>query len=396
MTFDDVGRLRVLADYRVLHTAAEEAFDNLAKLTAKLFETPIALVTLMGEDRQWFKAKHGLEVGAIPREYAFCEYTIRADATLMVPDTWLDPRFSQMPVVVGDPKIRFYCGVPLRTPEGHALGTVCLMDHVPRSFAPEAIALLEALARQVELELEIHRRLCLLEEKLDAANGQLDSKDLMPAMIVHDMRGPLTAIMMLASSIKTLDSESAGDLDTLLGEAERLRRMLADILDVCLHEAKALELRRRIFSIAPVKSDLARRMQRVGLKRGATILVEVPEAATLKVDADPELVLRLLENLVNNAIHHAVEAPRVTIAFRAGRADRVVGEVSDRGRSIPEEQRSSIFEPLTRGRHISSRGGYGLGLSFCRLAVEAHDGSIGVRPNTGGEGNTFFFDLPRG
>lgn len=395
MAFDDIARLRALADYRVLHTAAEDAFDNIARLTAKLFETPIALVTLMGERRQWFKAKYGLAVTGLPRELTLCEHTIRADTTLMVPDTRLDPRFARLPVVTGDPKIRFYCGVPLRTPEGHALGTFCLMDHAPRRLTPKELSLLEALAHQVELELEIHRRLCLLEEKV-GRDEHLLSKDLMPAMIIHDMRGPLTAIMMLASSIRAADSESAEDLEALLGEAERLRRMLADILDVCLHEARGLEPRPLIFPIAPVASNVARHVERVGAKRGPVIVVDVPDEASLKVNADPELVLRLLENLVGNAIHHAVDTPRVSIAFRAGSADRVIGEVRDQGPVIPEHQRSRIFETLTRGKRVSSHRGYGLGLAFCRLAVEAHGGSIGVRPNADGDGNTFFFDLRRG
>src|SRR5688500_9700762 len=142
MPFDDACRLQALADYRVLDSPAEEPFDNIARLTAKIFGMPITLVTLVDHQRQWFRAKHGVSVSETPGEISFCDHAIRADETLLVPDTLLDPRFADNPLVLGAPHVRFYCGVPLRTPEGHGLGTLCIIDCKPRSLSPAQLALL--------------------------------------------------------------------------------------------------------------------------------------------------------------------------------------------------------------------------------------------------------------
>ncbi len=388
--FDDISRLAALADYRVLDTGAEACFDNLTELTAKIFGTPISLVSLVDEHRQWFKSHRGLDVSETPREYAFCDHAIRADDTLMVPDTWVDERFSHNPLVLGDPHIRFYCGVPLRTPEGHGLGTLCIIDRQPRQLDAQQLSLLRGLARQVELELEIRRRLSMLEEQLGSAMSAAKSRELLATMVVHDMRGPLTAVTMLASMITPADPESRSNLDALAAEAERLRFMLVNILDVCLHDSCGLRPRCRIFDVVALAKDVVERRSRCASALEVQLDVETTMAHF--VDADPDLVTRLLENLVGNAVDHGTASPRVTVSFRDRGKGRILCEVKDRGVTIAETQRATVFDPLTRG--VTAHRGYGLGLAFCRIAVEAHGGHIGVRPNPDGEGNTFCFDLP--
>jgi len=392
MTFDDAPRLRALADYRVLDTPAEAPFDNLAQLTARIFSMPISLVSLVDEHRLWFKAHHGLELSETPRNQSFCSHAIRTDATLLVPDTRLDPRFAENALVVGEPHIRFYCGVPLRTPEGQGLGTLCILEREPRVLGTHQLSVLEGLARQVELELEIRRRLALLQEQLRAELGRGKTNELLTNMIVHDMRGPLTAISVLATSVKPADEHSAWSLQALLSECDRLRRMLVDILDVCLHEVGGLRLRSCSFAIGTLALNVAQRVNRFSSALGAHVEVLAPEAPIL-VNADPELVVRLLENLVGNAIQHAPRSAQVSISLRVGEAGRVFVEVVDRGKAIPAAEHGKIFEPLEQGSTSAGRG-YGLGLAFCRLAVHAHGGMIGVRLNPNGIGNTFFFDLP--
>ena len=123
--FDDARRLKVLRDYRVLDTPPAASLDNITSLAARMFRVPIALVSLVDEDRQWFKSRFGLESSETPREVAFCDHAIRDSGPLIVPDATADPRFEPNPLVTGDPSVRFYCGVPLRSPDGHALGTLC-------------------------------------------------------------------------------------------------------------------------------------------------------------------------------------------------------------------------------------------------------------------------------
>lgn len=150
-------RLKALQSYQILDTPAEKDFDDLAALAAGVCGTPIAMVSLIDEARQWFKAKVGLDVEQTPREIAFCSYTIEQSDVLEIQDTLADSRFSQNPLVVGDPHIRFYAGAPLMTPAGSALGTLCVVDLVPRKLSDEQKDALIALSRQTVSQLELRR-----------------------------------------------------------------------------------------------------------------------------------------------------------------------------------------------------------------------------------------------
>ncbi len=393
MRFDEEKRLIALEDYRVLDSAPEAAFDNLTRVAARIFAAPISLISLIDRDRQWFKSRFGLDEPQTPREYSFCDHAVRADATLVVSDAAVDPRFRDNPLVLGAPHIRFYCGVPLRTPEGHGLGALCIIDREVRAMSARDLAILEALARQVEIELEIRRRLELLSEALGSARARSRSTELTAAMIVHDMRSPLTAITVLASALQPADDASRADVELLLAEASRLRRMLTDILDVSLHETGGFSLRKHVFDLVALATEVARRMSRFEPGRADAVLVDAPPSP-LSVDADAEIVTRVLENLIGNALAHAGHAGPVVIALARGGDRRILVEVRDRGPSIPEKDRARIFEALERGEGAAARRGYGLGLTFCRLAVAAHGGAIAALPNADGEGNCLRFDLP--
>ncbi|MGF7206558.1 GAF domain-containing protein [Skermanella aerolata] len=152
---DELRRLEALKAYEILDTAPEAAFDRLTAVAAGLFQTPVSLVSLIDETRQWFKSCRGLAVTETPRDMAFCDHAIRADDVLVVPDATRDPRFRSNPLVVGEPHIRFYAGAPLRTPGGEVLGTLCVIDFKPRRPSPENIRLLALLAQAVVDALEL-------------------------------------------------------------------------------------------------------------------------------------------------------------------------------------------------------------------------------------------------
>ena len=152
--------MRALRAYRVLDTPPEAAYDALVRLAASIAGTPIALVTLIDETRQWFKANVGMGgVTETPREWAFCDHAIRGRDVFEIADARADARFAANPLVLGEPLIRFYAGAPLVTPDGHAIGTICVLDRVPRGLAPRQIESLSALARQTVSQLELRRRL---------------------------------------------------------------------------------------------------------------------------------------------------------------------------------------------------------------------------------------------
>jgi GAF domain-containing protein len=153
---NEIARLEALRQYCVLDTGCEAAFDDLTLLAAQICGTPIALISLIDDCRQWFKSKVGLDVESTSRDLAFCAHAIQQpDDVLIVPDTLLDHRFATNSLVTSDPYIRFYAGAPLITPEGYAVGTLCVIDRVPRQLSLEQVQALRTLSRQVIAQMEL-------------------------------------------------------------------------------------------------------------------------------------------------------------------------------------------------------------------------------------------------
>src|SRR6266446_4289319 len=151
-------RLKVLWQYEVLDTVPEALFDDLTELAARICEAPIALISLIDEKRQWFKSKVGTTVNETSRDISFCAHAITQTDLFIVPDATKDERFAKNPLVKSDPKVRFYAGAPLVSPDGYALGTLCVIDKVPRELRPEQKQALRILARHVVSQLELRRR----------------------------------------------------------------------------------------------------------------------------------------------------------------------------------------------------------------------------------------------
>lgn len=152
---DEEARVAALQRYRIVDTPREESFDKITALVRDILQVPICAVTLIDKDRQWLKSIQGLEGDQTPREIAFCDHTIRAREPLVVSDAMADDRFSSNPLVVGDPGIRSYAGVPLCSPDGYNLGSLCAVDTAPREFTAAQIAILDKFAELVVDEMEL-------------------------------------------------------------------------------------------------------------------------------------------------------------------------------------------------------------------------------------------------
>ena len=138
-----------------LNDQSEERFDRVTRLAAEIFKAPIAFVSFIERDRQWFKSRIGLPVLETPRDVSFCAHAILDDETMVIPDTHHDPRFADNPLVTGNPFVRSYMGHPVRAPDGEKIGTLCIADHEPRNFTPELAGMLRRLAALVEQELRM-------------------------------------------------------------------------------------------------------------------------------------------------------------------------------------------------------------------------------------------------
>lgn len=156
---NEVQRLRTLRLYKVLDTESEKMLDDLTQLAANICETPVALISLVDQDRQWFKSKVGIKTSQTPRDLAFCAHAILDDKLFVVDDATRDSRFADHPLVTADPNVRFYAGAPLKVADGSALGTLCVIDRTPRHLSSDQLKALETLRHAVVTQLELRRAL---------------------------------------------------------------------------------------------------------------------------------------------------------------------------------------------------------------------------------------------
>ena len=183
----EADRLAALRALHILDTGAEQAYDDITRLAARACDAPIVLITLVDEDRQWFKSCIGLDVCETSRDVSFCAHAIRQREVFLVSDAAADPRFSDNPLVTGDPHIRFYAGVPLRTAEGHALGSLCVIDRKPRLLTPEQSDTLLALGRLAVTQIELRRHAAVQREKDSLLRAVVEGTT--DAIFLKDLQG---------------------------------------------------------------------------------------------------------------------------------------------------------------------------------------------------------------
>jgi signal transduction histidine kinase len=397
---DEVLRLAALRAYQILDTAAERPFDDLARLASAICDAPIASVSLVDTCRQWFKAKIGLPLVEVPRDVAFGAHAILFDELFVVDDASDDPRFAENPFVRGEPYIRFYAGAPLRARGGEKLGTICVIDHIPRRLTAGQRESLLALRRQAEALLEL--RLGAIEraegERRERAAAELlqRQRDRLLQNLVHDLKSPVAAVVMNARHLLergSLDADTAEAVEDIAEAGSVLARLAHDMLDVGRGKVRAPSPRREIFDAGALAREAVASLWRQGEGRAVSIgLALAPGLGA--VCADRDLVRRILVNLVDNALRHSPRGAAVVVAgARTGELVRL--EVRDRGPSVPEAQRGTLFDAGAANGEPDGQGrrSHGLALAFCGLAAEAQGGRAGYELRAEGE-SVFFVELP--
>ena len=406
---DEAGRLQALADYGLMDTPPEPVFDEIVALASYVCKTPIALVPLLDEKRQWFKARSGLDVAETPREHAICAYTILEPDGMVVPDAQADPRFASNPMVAGEPGIRFYAGTPLTTREGHALGTLCVLDTKPRHHLdPEQQQALRTLGRHLMAQIEIRYSSAFLAKALvERRQAELEQqhrmqeherelrrineyKDRFLTMLAHELRNPLAAILNAVELLRSPQPDDA--VEIVEGQVRHLSRLIEDLLDLSRFTRGKITLKKITLNLVGTVRAAARAMQPVLTRGGHHFETRLPEEP-LWVKADPIRLEQVVSNLLTNAAKFTGQGKQIRLTLER-EAPHAVLRVRDQGIGIPPEMQERIFEPFVQVEETRTNGGLGLGLPLVRQLVQLHNGSVEAHSEGPGRGAEFIVRIP--
>ena len=396
---NEAERLNALREYDVLDTLPEQAYDDIAYIASQICGTPIALMSLVDEDRQWFKSKVGLAADETSRNLAFCAHAIlQPNELFVVEDAAKDARFADNPLVTSDPSIRFYSGAPLVTPEGLPLGTLCVIDREPRKLTEQQSLTLAALARQIMAQLQLRQTVQTLgntSTALENANNLLahSNRDLesFAYIAAHDLKEPLRMI----SSFTNLLSESlAGKLDEDEQEyfahvedgAKRGKELTDAILQYAKLEQQADTLEQITLSDAVATAANAAML---AYPNGSVVW----DKSSMALRSNPRLLDHLLSNLITNSLKYNKNSRptvQVKIAEQAGQIELTVW---DNGIGIDPAMHDKVFNMFARGHGRSEYEGTGIGLAVCRRVMELHGGEIKLESEPG-QGSKFTCMFP--
>jgi len=384
-------RLALLNELDILDTLEEQSYDDLTKVAAVICDSPIALISLIDEERQWFKSHHGLDARETPRSEAFCSHAILQDSIFQIPDSAQDDRFHDNPLATGAPHVKFYAGTPLKLRDNLRVGTLCVIDSKAKNLSEAQLEALSALGRQVEAQLELRLKIKELKA-LDAMKTEFI------AMVSHELRTPLTSIY---GSLSILNSGVLNDqpekmaslLKTALNNSNRLQGIVNDILDLTKLESSGLDINKEPKAInetiKTALSDLASYLNQCAVTVKLELGTDLPIG-----NYDEGRIIQVVNNLVSNAAKFSENGSEITIRTSL-HGDCVRIEVADQGQGIPEDKHDQVFE---RFSSMSLQGsgklpGTGLGLNISRELVRLHNGEIWFESQLG-VGSTFFVELP--
>lgn len=388
-------RLDALRSYNILDTAEEKDFDDLTVLASAICQTPIALISLVDTNRQWFKSHKGLDASETPLEQSFCAHAIVDAADIMViDDARADDRFVNNPLVTGDPKIVFYAGVPLVNEEGYSLGTLCVIDREKRNLTNEQTAALKVIAKQVIDKLELRRKMEVLaktNQELTASNVFIQK---FAHMAAHDLKNPLSSILLTSQAIKlrlgkTEDEGCNRLIDINIAATKSLIGLVNDMLEYS-KEPSLLIAKKQVV-------DLHSLLNRV------VTLVSVPENFHITLPEKTTMLKlssvafeQIFINLLTNAIrYNDKETGRLTVHFEQDDTHYRF-EIADNGMGIAQQYHDKVFQNnfTLKITDRYNQKGSGIGLSTVKELVNAMQGSIHLT-STIGQGTVFFISIQK-
>ena len=389
--FDEAERLKEVSSYKIADTLTEKEYDDIAFLASVICGTPIALVTLVYEDRQWFKATVGTELKENKRELSFCTHAISGDKDVMVvEDATVDNRFMHNPLVQGGPQLVFYAGAPIVNKNGYSLGTVCVYDVEKKSLTDAQVKGLKMLSEQVMGLLELRKQnfqLELMKERLEISNKSLEA---FAMILAHDIKTPLTSVTLANNMLEEEADEAKLDVKDLTDIIKKNAEKINRLVDGILTNAKIAEKHNTLDEI-----ELLSFLEQLK----STLFCPKPLHFIYALNIHKLFFNKIqLEQLFNNLFTNAIrynDKENVEIKISANQNNGFYNfEVTDNGMGIAMENQSSIFKLFET---VNQKDNYGLessgiGLSIVKKIISAAEGTIKIT-STQGEYTSFIFGL---
>lgn len=395
---NEEGRLANLKSYHILDTLPENEYDEITFLASQICGTNISLISLIDETRQWFKSHHGLEATETPKEYAFCAHAINDPYNiLIVPDSRIDERFHDNPLVTGNPHVIFYVGVPLVSPLGFPLGTLCVIDSKPKKLNELQLKALKALANQLIKLLDLRITLIELsksELKLKELNA---TKDRLFSIIGHDLRGPLCNFKLVVDLLlDDFDFSNSSSLMDILKGVQKSAGLTFELLEGLLLWARSQQ-NEIVFSPKQIALDeiVVKTIDLLSdvCKSKEIVVVNNVIERTL-VFADENMLTIVVRNLISNAIKFTPKGKQIQVSVNKSQTEHII-TVKDEGVGVKPENMHKLFKNTETFTTFGTNGekGTGLGLLLCKDFIMKHNGTIWAESELG-KGSAFMFSLP--
>lgn len=390
-TIDEAARLKALYDYDVLDTEAEKIFDDLTQLAAQICDTPITLISLVDPNRQWFKSKVGLEAEETSREIAFCAHAIHQKEIFEVEDTLQDTRFFDNPLVTSGPNIRFYAVTPLISRDGHAVGTLCVIDDKPNKLTDNQRQALEVLGRSVISQMELRKHI----KELKKAN---EHKTEFLSNMSHELRTPLNAIIGFSRLLlddteqHTLPAKFTEYIGHIDYSGHRLLSVVNSVIDLNKIEAGMMKVQIELICIRDFMKGLEGMLSILANQKNVAFFMNVSDGLPTHLAIDKDKISQIITNLAHNAIKFTESSKWVKVDLSLNHENLII-TVADQGVGISPADQTKLFAKFQQVGQAKSSEGSGLGLSITLGLVKLLGGTIKVL-STLGSGSIFKVMLP--
>lgn len=372
-------RLKELKDYNILDSPEEKDYNEIVNLASAICGTPISLVSLVDNYRQWFKAKIGLDASETPKEIAFCSHALLQDELFIVSDASKDERFFDNPLVTENPNIRFYAGMPLKSPNGYNLGTLCVIDTIPRDLTQNQKDALKVLGKQVINLFELRKKNIELELTLVELKKNNELKNKLFSIIGHDLKSPISNIdlflQILEQEMLTIE-ESKEHLNKLRSALKSTDELMNNLFNWAKSQLNSYKFEKEFVNISEIiKCEIDKNVNNTKSKN-IKIINLISENILMSVEKNQfNFIIR---NIINNAIKFTENASIIISIKEENGFIRI--SIKDEGIGMCSETLSKLFSWKGKNSKQGTKGetGSGFGLLLVNDFVKNHNGNIFV------------------